>query len=212
MTRIARSFGLSWSRSRIVAIEAGTRQLAADEMILLPAIVQTLTDEPVTLADLLEGEIVELAPGAIGTNLDRLFTAADVVDLVDVDQTEWGRAVDAKMRDARRGLDAMRDGLRDLKRAQTLAGRRVTSRDLRAAERRIGEADRKAARAVGEPLPVVLAVSLALWGRTLGEERDERLGDTSGQPARTVQARRGRVTRNLYTELRDEITKKESKQ
>jgi hypothetical protein len=53
-----------------------------------------------------------------------------------------------------------------------------------------------------EPADVV-AAAVKRWGRSLTEERDDRVralvdADT---PQRTVQARRGRVTRELHKEL-----------
>jgi hypothetical protein len=53
-------------------------------------------------------------------------------------------------------------------------------------------------------MSVVLGLSLSLWGRILGEQRDHLLGDTSDMSQRTIQAKRGRITRGLLKQLRDE--------
>ena len=64
------------------------------------------------------------------------------------------------------------------------------------------EADVKAARALDVGVPELQQAALVLWKRSLAEERDARLGDVEGVPARTVQARRGHLTRQLLGELR----------
>lgn len=61
---------------------------------------------------------------------------------------------------------------------------------------------RKAAKRLGVTAEQVGAAAQRLWGQTLALERDDRLGDIEGLPARTVQARRGHVTRRLISELR----------
>ncbi len=63
------------------------------------------------------------------------------------------------------------------------------------------DAERKAAIRLGVTPKAVMLRGLRLWGRRLDAERDQRLGDTSQVPARTVQARRGHLTRQLIAEL-----------
>jgi hypothetical protein len=46
----------------------------------------------------------------------------------------------------------------------------------------------------------VAYLAVGLWGRTLGEERDRRVGDDV--PLASRSAKRGRVTRQLVDELR----------
>jgi transcriptional regulator with XRE-family HTH domain len=66
----------------------------------------------------------------------------------------------------------------------------------------LAEALQKAARALGVPIGVVALVGTDLWGRSLVDERERRLGDVDGLSPRAVQARRGHVTRALIAELR----------
>lgn len=77
------------------------------------------------------------------------------------------------------------------------------SRELLAAERAAGDAERIAARRLGVPFAVVVAASLATWGHGLTEERDTRATQRAGPgaQARSAQAARGHVTRELYSEL-----------
>ncbi len=71
----------------------------------------------------------------------------------------------------------------------------------------LGEVELKAARRLSLILerPIdALKVSEAaygLWGRSLTEEREARLGATAGLSPRTIQGRRGRITRTLLEEL-----------
>jgi hypothetical protein len=79
------------------------------------------------------------------------------------------------------------------------------------AERAVGETEQKAARRLsvilGRPVDplVVSAVAFQRWGHAFSSGRDTRLGDTTGQSPRTVQARRGRITRHLLDELKGGI-------
>jgi transcriptional regulator with XRE-family HTH domain len=67
----------------------------------------------------------------------------------------------------------------------------------------ITEAERKAARALKTTPARVTQTAHALWGHSLDEERDRRVGD----PAASAQ-KRGRVTRTLTQQLRQRITRR----
>jgi transcriptional regulator with XRE-family HTH domain len=80
---------------------------------------------------------------------------------------------------------------------------------FRATERvpAISQSDRKAARAMPGVSPArVSAAAIELWGRSLADERDARLGD----PSATAQ-KRGRVTRQLIAELEPILTRRRKK-
>jgi hypothetical protein len=62
--------------------------------------------------------------------------------------------------------------------------------------------DRKAAARLGVDAYTVRAAAERLWGRSLAQERDVRIGDLAGLPKRSAQAKRGNVTRGLLAELR----------
>lgn len=67
----------------------------------------------------------------------------------------------------------------------------------------IGVAEQKAASKLGVSPEEVADAAGSLWGRSLAEERDARLGTLApeGASARTIQALRGHITRKLLQEL-----------
>jgi transcriptional regulator with XRE-family HTH domain len=83
----------------------------------------------------------------------------------------------------------------------------MKAQGLLAGERRtralsdVGEAEQKAARKLSMPVERLATMAASLWGRSLAEERDRRLGDTDVISERTAQARRGHITRRLIAEL-----------
>lgn len=72
-----------------------------------------------------------------------------------------------------------------------------------------GEADQKAATRLGLDLTELGVLTHHLWGRSLTDERDRRLVEQErpDDSARTVQARRGHVTRALLDEMRQALEK-----
>ena len=70
-----------------------------------------------------------------------------------------------------------------------------------------GEAEAKAARALGVGAEHVLQAGYALWGRTLSEERDVRVAEQAapGTAPRSLQALRAHATRRLMAELAAEL-------
>jgi hypothetical protein len=72
-----------------------------------------------------------------------------------------------------------------------------------------GEAERKVARKLGCSTVAVVAAARGLWGRTLSEERDGRIGKRAkALDRRSLQAVRGRVTRALVKELAPNIKRR----
>ncbi len=73
----------------------------------------------------------------------------------------------------------------------------------------IGEAERHVARRLGTSPELVNEMALALWGRSLAEERERRLTDQpEGLSPRRLQALRGHVTRDLIAELVPELRRR----
>ncbi|WP_261570339.1 hypothetical protein [Frankia gtarii] len=75
-----------------------------------------------------------------------------------------------------------------------------------------GETEELAGRRLGEPPAIIVALSLALWGRTLSAERDHILSEKSVPSAATrdtVRSVRGRITRNLLNQLSGDIRLRE---
>ena len=73
------------------------------------------------------------------------------------------------------------------------------------------DAERKAADRLGTSAQEVRAHALRLWEQQLDAERDSRLGETAGWTPRTLQARRGHVTRQLIGELEQSMRSKKEK-
>lgn len=70
-----------------------------------------------------------------------------------------------------------------------------------------GEAERKAARKLGCSPNDIVAAARQLWGHTLSEERDQRIGKRAEKlDRRSLQAVRGRVTRALVRDLEPMLT------
>lgn len=65
------------------------------------------------------------------------------------------------------------------------------------------EPERAAALQLMMPLEEIQAAAERLWGHSMGEERNNRLGDTSSQSPRSLQAKRGHATRTLIAELKE---------
>lgn len=185
----ARLYGLEWSRSIVAALETGRRRVLVTEFFVLPKLLEDLVGEPVTLADLVRGQHIEVAPGVEVDN-DALQAALpgrpEVVASLSTDDKWWEAALGSD--DPGGILDAIPTANREV---AWLSGN--------------GEAEQKAARRLDLPPGHVGLAAHALWGRSLTAERDDRVqrrlvGD---EPDRTVQAVRGHVTRKLTEELDD---------
>jgi hypothetical protein len=68
---------------------------------------------------------------------------------------------------------------------------------------RPSDEERHAAKVLRMTSERVMALSRELWGRSLPEERDARLADTGSLSARSLQARRGLIARDLFREIRE---------
>jgi transcriptional regulator with XRE-family HTH domain len=71
----------------------------------------------------------------------------------------------------------------------------------------LGEPEVRAARSLGIEPDALLLLSILRWGRSLSSERDRRTAERSGPgaSARTLQAVRGHVTRELLDELAPDV-------
>lgn len=199
VARSARQLGLTWTASKIAALERGDKALPAEELLLLPLVLADAQCGRPSLADLLPGSgIVRLGD----TTAMPAVVLARVVRGEDVDITE----VDSpSIREALTRVDCGADFERmgSMLRAVKAVAPGTTPRELVAAERAAGDAERIAARRLDLPFSVVVAAALATWGHGLTEERDTRAAQRAGPgaPARTAQAARGHITRELYNEL-----------
>lgn len=192
-TQLRDGFGLQWTRATVASVETGRRQVGLDE---LPQLCAALWNKPV---DLFRGKgPVMLADGVKG-------------QLVDVQKAILGeqniqRSSLSWQPPRKSHLDDMREpGV-----IGRLAVRRVTIGEIVKASR--GEAEMKAARKLGVDAEVVATAALGLWKRSLTEHRDAIVAEAAPADAspRTLQAMRGRVTRELVEELRARIEEAQS--
>jgi hypothetical protein len=183
-------FGLQWTRATVAAVETGRRQVGLDE---LPALCGALRRKTV---DLFRGEgPVMLADGVKGQ-------LADVQKLILGDYQDVQLSVPKRKRKAH---DDMQERL-----IVRLAVGRVTIGEIVKASK--GEAEMKAARKLSVDAEVVATAALGLWKRSLTEQRDAIVAETAPADAspRTLQAMRGRVTRELLEELQARIEEADS--
>jgi hypothetical protein len=177
----AQRLGFAWGRSSITALEAGKRELTAAEFFALPIIA----------LDALSAVHPDGWQGAVRQWGDDLQPAA----FVQLDRSE-----DLE-------LDEGCTVPRGVVAGWFVSGKakmvRPPVRSRSAPSMVAGEAERKLARALGLEPGDVVAAAVKRWGRSLTEERDARTGALVDEntPRRTVQARRGRVTRQLIAEL-----------
>jgi hypothetical protein len=190
----AQGVGLtSWIRGTVAQAEVGARRFALEEVLLLALAYET------SLADLIAGDdadLVELAPEArmpVGT-LRALLSGQSPRELPTGGPD--GAEASATSRFPRPLAGAGRFG--------------IGERDLLARPAgATGEADRHAARKLGLSPEIVTRTAGRLWGRSLSEERDHRLANHSpGLSARSQQAQRGHITRDLMTELERELSQR----
>jgi len=185
----ARAYGLStWIRGTVAQAEVGGRRLALEEVLLLAMAYET------SLADLIGGnetDLVELTPQA----LVPVGTVRALVSGQPVHSTDGPAQPTAGRRSGRfpEVLGPGRFGLGDRTALARPAG---TASD----------AERHAARKLASTPEAVADAADRLWGRSLDDERDHRLSERATKlSARSAQAQRGHITRDLLTELAREL-------
>jgi hypothetical protein len=198
-----RAHGLTtWLRGTVAQAETGSRRFSLEEVVLLALAYDTTPAELVAGRD---HELVELSPEArISVAALRAVLSGDEQAIhtldpqtVDMPATRSGSTKAAR---SSRFPDVLAD-------ARRFGIRRHA--DVDRALERIGDPERYAARKLGTTPERINLAALALWGRTLAEERDHRVkqeGDDTS--ARGLQALRGHVTRDLMTELDTELRRK----
>jgi hypothetical protein len=210
----ARNFGLKWAHSSVAQLEHGDRGLSADELLLLPLILDDASNgQGLELTELLappRGDVVEPAEGTrLTSTAVRKILAGKMLDLRAGDFTtaeydQYGKLLKV--------WPDMAQGLKNyLRRYWPEAYRGAKEGDLRRTLNEIVNSMGLADEHLGEQLNVdtfvVAIVAHRLWGHSLTEERDLRVqGEVPpGADRRTTQALRGHVTRRLKEELRETI-------
>ncbi|RPF40739.1 hypothetical protein EDD96_4515 [Streptomyces sp. Ag109_G2-6] len=181
----------SWIRGTVAQAEVGARRFSIEELLLLALALDASPADFITSPD---DQLVELAPGAH-------LTAAALRALLSGDRTTLRRlspktaatpSVEPNL--VSELLDeARRSGLDD----PVLIERAVAA---------VSDAERHVARKVGTTPEWVNLVALSRWERTWSEERDRRLAGRAAEATpRQLQAMRGHITRELLTELEDDL-------
>jgi transcriptional regulator with XRE-family HTH domain len=190
MARILRQHGLGWSRTMLAKVERGQRPVGIEELFLLPI---ALGGDLGYFLDGEPNEWVILSPGT----------------------TARPRALAASLRGDRKRSEDFRLTFFELPDPDPEWPELKASELAIAEAAAAGESERKAAKSLGASPLIVARAALVAWGKDLSDERDERveLLTPEGSGARTLQAMRGHVTRQLLDELRPVIgghqTKKE---
>lgn len=187
VSRASRFIGLNWGRSTVVRIESGERPVSVLELMLLTVLHGKSVEE------LLPGEACRLADDVLAD--EGVVRRALTKHPAGIRQPRAAHAI-AQLPGALTKVD--------LSAAASLwlgADLDVVSAALAAP---VEEAETKAARRLGPDLDSddVRVGARVLWGRTLVDEREARLGDDDGSGPRARQARRGHITRALVDELR----------
>jgi DNA-binding XRE family transcriptional regulator len=184
---LARRVGWEWTAATVAAIETGRREVSLAEFLSLPYIGRMFPadrQQPRSLADFVgDAPLGELV--GVLLSPDILTSRGEVFHLL-------------------QGRESTE---------QSLYSRGASERRIKARQDTHLDAERKAARRLGVSTESVVRVSRRLWGRTLTEERDERVAraGAAGAKKSTAQALRGHVTRELSSELAAALTHSERK-
>ena len=202
VARAANLVGLRWQRSTVTSLELGQRGVSAEELLLLPIVLTNALKRPVSLHELFR-EDVALTPGAHAT-------PKGIRQILQGEEATVGRRgawYFPKLREADLGSfeEALRRGALMIRPDVALAHAIDAAEDLLAG--RAGEAEQKAARKLHRSAHQVATAARVRWGHSLTEERDSRVGAKLDPSAsqRTVQAVRGRVTRELLADLAEDL-------
>jgi len=208
ISRAARAYGLTWSRSKVALLERGEKPVSAEELALLPFILSAACRRPIHLPDLIEpDEWVQVGsrvmPGrdlvAIYAGKSTLGQRPTRITLGDILERQKDEAVywDDRERLVRLGA------LDDTSEHYPLPVLAEIAADLSLAEQR-------AASRLGERPLVVGYLARMLWSRALDDERDRIVAerDPDASPDRR-RALRGTVSRELVDALADEIARRD---
>jgi len=202
----ARTVGLSWTRSSVAAAEAGTKTFDVSELVLLVPLFGKSVDELLAgKGSVRVGSIHDLELPVVRGILAATVTASATKSTKAKVQPEPQR----KRRPRRSATHVRRDvdENRGPRSEMMMDAIRPDPFEIEMAAR--GEAEQKAARRLGvEPLDLSIA-SFKRWHRSLTEERDARVDEQSDKSStlRTIQARRGHITRQLLDELQPRLKK-----
>jgi len=178
--RLVAQRGVSWSRSKIAAVEAGERpNLAFADVLMLAHVFN------VELAELLEGD-------------------------GDVTVTPHSIIPRRMLRDLVRGLSVLEGSAQwnpDTRQAELVGLARIRAEDdaRRIAPFQGVEADQALALRLGVTTTAVITIATKLWNRTMTAERDARVADLGDLTLGERQAHRGHITRDLAQQIQAQL-------
>lgn len=195
VSKAVKRLGLSWSRSKVAALERGDKAVGIEDLVVLADVLGSEETGRVHLADFFDGNgAVQLTEGwTIYRNALQRFLAGEEVRLVVRDSPEQRR----RMSEDVQGFMERSNRLLEL--AGPAADMPSEEFEALIAEG-VGEVEARAGKALGLEVWEVGALAARLWGRSMAKERDARAGEDDDVDAR--RARRGQVTRTLLRELR----------
>lgn len=184
LARKLQAFGLRWTRSNIAALEAGNRDSVDLGIVLLLAL-------------------------ALNSPIEELFAGDGLVQL--------GFEVSTRRQDCRALFSSSPDLRVDLvfsggaseRRDRAIRDHNVEMpRDTRFIDVMPVQADNELAERLGVMPAEVTDAAHGLWGLTLHQERDRRIGMLGHMPANERRARRGHLTRELAREIESALAAK----
>ena len=205
VARRARVVGLPWARATVIAFENGQRKSVALEELLLLS--YAFSVEP---GDWFVGRgWAKLTPDAMASLkvIRAMLAGSPTAHWRRISQRLWDIP---QFKDAPNVLGAQFEKLNErLRHAEEYLGPEFASDTaIHAMEAAAGQAEVKAAYKMQvKPLDVSLA-SFRLWGRSLTQERNRRVGEAAREASfRSLQATRGHITRQLLKELAPTLKK-----
>lgn len=217
LAQLARSYGLeTWRRSTVATVEAGRREMSIAELVLLAK----LFNRPLAwwfeydqFGEAGRSATVRLTPAAAAPlrGLHALFSGATPAlepgHAPEQRQRQRGLAIEDWEIPERDRVRAMRERWSEAHARAKQLWPRATKADAMDALVAAGQdAEMKAARKLGLDTFDVAVLAACRWGRSLTEQRDERVKERSdaSTAASAMRALRGHVTRELLAELRQE--------
>jgi transcriptional regulator with XRE-family HTH domain len=203
--RVFRHHGLtSWRTSTVGSLESGLRRPKLDEALLMAHALEVTLDELIVGED----ERVELGDGAVMTprGIRELLTGGfhkfDDRPINDMPYESFPGHAEAARQLARAEPERERleKLLAPIRNHPAASG--LLARDWLDSFRTPVDAERHAARRLKVEPPQVILAARVLWHRDFAGERDARIGDAADMEPRSLQARRGLVTRGMLGELK----------
>lgn len=198
IARCARAYGLAWDRAKVAALERGDKAISAEEFVLMLAVLNALRI-PVDMSQLLSthGKTIVFSGGfpLSAATIAELLAGGDpnlsMPNAGATEQSSYRSAATGRfqMKSATTGRFETKSSVAHrkkswrgreseqaaIRRARQLGLAEVPYYEWLRVQADAGEAEEKAARKLGESVPVILAAAVDLWGRSLTAEREARV-------------------------------------